>query len=527
LPLQRKRKEYSKDNMKKSIFLVILSALLLILSFFKFNLGFLTWIALIPLLCALKDCSLKKSFVLGLLFGFVFCWGIIYWLHFTLYRHAALILWASIVSVILVAIYFSFFFAFFTLSLNYIRQRTNLSLIISAPMLWTSLELIRSLGSLGMPWVLLGGSQWRYPAIIQISTITGVYGVSFLIVMVNATIATVISSQWSVVRGKIKENFILISVVFILLLLSFSYGLVVLKEPSIKDRTSTIQVSIIQPNIDQEQKWDMRYKTTVMDTLVRLTKEVRRDAPDLIVWPETCIPGYLESEPEFYSPIKELIQKSKSYFIIGSMSKKGKEKHNTAFFLSPEGKILDYYHKIHPVPFAERFPKQDYFSSFSWYKEMVRILGEEGYEPINLGNKYVVFNVLYTKIGVPVCFEMIFPDLIRRFVKNGAEIIVNISDDAWFDQMTVPYWHHFSASVFRAIENRVNIVRATNTGISGFIDPYGRIRKTTNIWTEAHLTNEVPLEKTTTLYTKYGNLFAYFCLILSLYFLVSAYWKGG
>jgi len=499
--------------MKKSILLSILSAILLILIFPKFNLSFLVWVALVPLFFAIEGRSLKESFGLGFLTGFIRYWGTAWWLKIILDKYTTFSVLGVYIALAIIGAYFSLYPAFFCLTLNFIRERVRLSPIIIAPVLWTTSELIRSLGVYGLPWALLGYSQWQHPPLIQIASFTGVYGVTFLIVMINATLK-------EVAGRKFKQNFISISIAIALLVISLGYGFVVLRGSRIQDPGSGIRISVIQPNIDQYKKWEPQYKEHIIDTLTRLSREANFDKPQLIVWPETCVPSDFRWEDSLYDRIKGLVQESNCYFIIGTFNRKGGRRYNSAFLFSPKGEILGQYNKVHLVPFAEQFPFQRYFA-LSKDEEIIEALKRL---PVS-GREYSVLISPCDRFGVPICFETIFPNLVRRFVKSGANIIVNITDDAWFERISSAYEQSFAANIFRAVENRISIVRAANTGISGFIDPYGRIRKRTQICATTLLTDEVVLRRTRTPYTKYGNLFAYLCFFLSFSFLAFGWWR--
>ncbi|HCJ67752.1 MAG TPA: apolipoprotein N-acyltransferase, partial [Elusimicrobia bacterium] len=242
-------------------------------------------------------------------------------------------------------------------------------------------------------------------------------------------------------------------------------------------------------------------------------------SPSLIIWPESAIPGYLLYERHLYEQVKKIIQQSNCYHLIGSVHYKKDKLYNSVFLFSPEGKLLAEYDRIHPVPFGETIPLKDFLSKY------IKVLNELG--DFSSGKDFTVFNLPLTtrhspltKFGVNICFEAIFPHLVRNFVKNGAEIIVNLTNDAWFLQTSAPY-QHFTMNIFRAVENRRYVVRSANTGISAFIDPYGRVIKQTPIFITADLSEQIYPQKKMTFYTLYGDLFVWLGLGITLVFLAN------
>ena len=490
------------------------SALLVILSFPKFDLGFLAWIALVPLFCALKDKSLKWAFGLSFLTGISFLMGIFYWINVI-----GGFEWSHF---ILLGLYFGCYFGLFGLALNFISQKTELPSIFSAPFLWVSLEYIRSHADfLGLPWALLGHSQYLNIPVIQIASLTGVYGISFLIVMVNAAVSEVILSWVSRKRGtsigRRPELFKPGAVVICALGLSLAYGFRVTANNSASDR---IRVTVIQGNIPQEIRWEREYLKHNLDRHIALTREAATsDNTSLIVWPETSVQGSLTQDLSLLSTMSALAKETQTHLLVGSAVRpkfgsgefRKRNWFNSAFLISSRGRIAGKYDKINLLPFAEYLPYKDIFS---WPEGLASKAGS--FIP---GKDYTVFNVNGSKFGVMICWESIFPDLFRKFVKNGANFMVNITNEAWFGETAAPY-QFLAMTVFRAVENRISIARSANTGISGFIDPYGRILGRVkdgnkDIFVQGYLTMEIPLSRQGTFYTMYGDIFAYLNLIMT------------
>lgn len=492
------------------------SGLLLATTFPEVDFHLLAWISLIPLFLALEKQTVKNGFWLGGLFGIIFFAATVHWVTNSVHFYGGIpLIPASLVTLLLCA-YLALYPALFGAAAVYLKQHRPSLLFIATPTLWTALELARTHVFSGFPWSLLGYSQYSALRVIQISDITGVYGVSFLIVLVNAAIAEFI-------RDRKQYRGIVIAALMLALVLG--YGSLRL---GTAEGTGAITISVIQGNIEQDKKWDPAYQAETIAIYERLTGEALKQHPDLVIWPETATPFYFNgnnpADRALTMDLREFVQKNKTPLLFGSPTYRVKSPrtivlHNSAFLLSKEGSILARYHKIHLVPFGEYVPLK---GVLFFVEKMVQAIGD--FEP---GNDYTVMAVpderspaQEVKFSTLICYEIIFPDLVRRFVDQGAQVITTITNDAWFGKSAAPY-QHFSMAVFRAVENRVPIARAANTGISGFIDAKGRIRAASGIFSEAYLTQTLVPGSTKTLYTRYGDLFSYACLFSSIILLVA------
>jgi apolipoprotein N-acyltransferase len=283
-----------------------------------------------------------------------------------------------------------------------------------------------------------------------------------------------------------------------------------------------ITVSVIQGNIEQDRKWDPKLAEWIMARYAGLSREASPDRPRMIIWPEAATPGYVLKNLALLKNLVLMIREINTYFLIGSSeypkfakgpidpSKGG----NTALFFSPEAQLLGQYIKVRLVPFKEAIPYQ---GKIPW----PRFIVPEGRRTYLVPGEEMTLLSLDdgSKFGVLICWETLFPDLSRAIVKGGAQFIANISNEAAFGETVFP--HQFLAiTTFRAVENRIAVVRAANTGISCFIDPYGRIpakleKNNKDIFVEGHLTHQVSLSRKRTFYTLHGDLFAYACLAIS------------
>ncbi|HYA87258.1 MAG TPA: apolipoprotein N-acyltransferase [Nitrospirota bacterium] len=497
----------------RSTALAAFSGLLLAAAFPLFNLSFLAWVALIPLFLTLKEKNVKTGFWLGGITGIVFFAINVHWITHSIHFYGGFpLIPASLITFCLSA-YLALYPALFGACVVSIRSNRPKLFFIAAPLLWTTLELARTQVFSGYPWSLLGYTQYSMLPIIQISDITGVYGVSFIIVLVNAALA-------STIIGEKKYVPIFTAVVMVILVLG--YGFLKIRIPESSGRGITI--AVVQGNIEQDKKWDRAFQSEVVAIYKRLTEDALKQQPDLIIWPETATPFYFtgvgENDRAMTADLVQFVRQNHVPLLTGSPTYELQPNRriigrNSAFLILGDGRIGAVYHKMHLVPFGEYVPLK---KVLFFLDKMVQTIGD-----FQAGDEYTVMTVPYADTGqrkdvklcTVICYEIIFPDLVRRFVDHGAEIVTTITNDAWFGRTAAPY-QHFSMAVFRAVENRVPIARAANTGISGFIDSRGRILETSAIFTEAHVTHELKPGTERSLYTRYGDIFSYACTIVSL-----------
>jgi len=411
--------------------------------------------------------------------------------------------------------------------------------LFAAPFVWISLEYIKSnFFFLAYPWGLLAHTQYQNLRIIQIASITGTYGVSFLIVMVNSTLAALIYPTFRSLKGarplqsKLHLKYERITLIMASLAVasttgSFLYGHFTVSKPIAGEG---IKVSVVQGNIEQSKKWDPRHANFIMQTYAELTEEASKDRPALIIWPEAATPRAINLDRRLYSQVRTIAERARTPLLVGSSSHpkfKGRQRRdhmrgfrNSAFLIYPDGRTGNQrYDKILLLPFGEYVPMK---GTIPW--SYIKIPNPGRYVP---GNEFTVFEGPTFRFGVTICWENIFPDLVRAFVRGGAQFIVNITNEAWFNRTAAPY-QFVSMSVFRAVENRVFVVRGANTGVSCFIDPHGRIvdrvkdEKGQDLFIRGVLTREVIPMESKTIYTRYGDLLAWLSLLCSAVFLLIA-----
>jgi len=498
---------------KRDILLSFLSSILLIFSFPNFDLEFLAWFALVPLFFSIEGKGLVHSFKLGFLTGIISFLGILYWIIVAVHTYGNIPVMLSALILLLLVGYLSLFIGAFTFFTRFIQMRSGFQTVLFTPLLWVALEYLRSFLLTGFPWANLGYSQYLNLPFIQMADITGAYGLSFVILLVNGTLFRVLH-QWPKKAFPVKE------VVFtVLILLGFLiYGYL---KMGVVDRkmigNPSLRIGLVQGNIDQSIKWDESFQMETLKIYEKLSSRVAEEKPDLILWPETATPFFFQDAKEYQPFVLDISKKTNAFLLFGTptyKARKGKVDHyNSAYLVSPSGELVGKYDKIHLVPFGEYVPLQDLLF-------FIGSLGE-GIGDFKSGKEIFNFSLPQGQFGVLICFEIIFPDLSRRFVKKGANFLVTITNDAWFGRTSAPY-QHFSMATFRAVENRVFIARAANTGITGFIDPRGKILKKGGIFTEEAINGTIRLSNQKTFYTLYGDIFAWICSVLSILLLANA-----
>lgn len=502
----------------KGSFLTLLSGLFHVLLFPQFSYSFLAWFALVPLFLALNRKKLFSSFLLGMLFGMISFLGILHWLYPTVIHYfqrpplfGALFL---LLGILLPA---GIIYGLFALSYSYIHLRAKKICWVAIPSLWVSVEWLRSHPLTGIPpWELLGHSQYEILPLIQISDITGVYGISFMIVAVNYLLARIMIHSLETKRFKFAEvidfQFIFTSILLSIFLLYGYHRINSFKSPYIG---KTLHVSVIQGNIKSRYRWKNIYYGRNLGKYLKMTNEALKNQTDLIVWPENAVDFYLERESYYLTLIQNLLTQTNAYLVLGGpryeeREEKDKAFYNSSYLFSPISGISGVYDKIRLLPMSEYNPLE----MINLYNAATRFPSK--FSP---GDKLSVFEIPKGKFSITICYEIIYPDLIRKFVNRGAQFLINLSNDSWLGSGPGPY-QHLSIALFRAVENRTYLVRATSTGISAIIDPLGRIIRASSLFESSILQEDIRLKTETTLYTEWGELFAYLCILTTLISLI-------
>lgn len=495
---------------------------------------------MVPFFIALTRATNKKSaFWIGYLTGFLFLGGLLIAIAL-LYPYANI--FATLVGYLLLVGYTALYFAVFSVLMRIVPWRSGLLFPIAAACIWTALEWVRSWMLTGFPWGSIGYSQWNNLLGIQIASLVGVHGISFVIVLFNAGIATMLCNrhQW-------QQEVPALVLPLILTLLCFGYGAFQLRDAAPIDQASdttaneTLNIALVPGNIPQLEKWDVRQFPQILQRYINLTHTAGQENPDLIVWPETAIRSEaLTGEwPTYYRRFLLMLRDIATPILIGTaivgdeidetigkLYRRTTEKekdaniYNRILSISPDGEITGGYAKMHLVPFGEYVPLTnllpDFIPNFIQFKPFAHGKSVNLLPVFNVKNNTEHERV---EVGASICFESVFPDEFRRPVQKGAQVMGIFTNDAWFKGTAFPELH-LSMAPFRAIENRIAVFRCANGGFTCVVDRFGRITTPliTPDTTQQVLTASVPLLSSSarkhTLYTRYGDWFPILCAII-------------
>ena len=520
--------------------LAALSALLLFLSFPNVNLFPFAWVALVPFFIAITQATnWKSAFWIGYLTGFLFFAGLLPAIAL-LYPYANI--FATMVGYLVLVGYTALYFAVFPLLMRALPWRSGVLFPVAAACIWTALEWVRSWMVTGFPWGSMGYSQWNNVIGIQIASLVGVHGISFVIVLFNAGVATAICN-----RHRWRQEMPALFLPLALTCFCFGAGARLLEDAApidkgsdtvfYEDGTETLKVALVPGNIPQLEKWNVNQFPTILQRYIQLTHKASQENPDLIVWPETAIRSEaLTGEwPTYYGRFSHMLRDIATPILIGTANEgedidtaigefaqhpKDVDIYNRVLSIASDGTIHGAYAKKHLVIFGEYVPLvnilPDFIPNFIQFKP---------FTPGKSVNLLPVFNVKDNtehqkiEVGASICFESVFPDEFRRPVQKGAKVMGIFTNDAWFKGTAFPELH-LSMAPFRAVENRIAVFRCANGGFTCVVDRFGRITTAliTPDTTEQVLIASVPLlsssERKYTLYTRYGDWFPILCAII-------------
>ena len=486
----------------------ILGGLLLFACFPLVNWSALVWVACLPLVLAVVfEKRLLHGFWLGYVAGAVFLSGSCYWFVIVMQGYGNLNPAVAVGVLVLFVIVFSTFYGVFGLFETLVARRSISAALLLSPFLWVATELARTCLVTGFPWNLLGYAV-RPVGLQQVASVTAVYGLSFVAVSTSALGAWVLLEPGRRVRWAALAAWIVLLVA----------GNWLLQPPPPPQREPDVAM-LVQPDIPLGEAamdaWAPWTNPAPLESLVEDSVEAARESgatpavPPLLVWPETSAPFLYGRDRIFRDALQSMAKQAHAYVISGTVTFAGEgnsRPQNAAVLLAPDGQLLLHYVKIHLVPFGEYVP---------WWAfpgRVGKITAEVGdFVP---GKSVQVARTPEGVIGIFICYEAIFPQLVRKFADRGAGVLVNISDDGWYGDTAAPF-QHFEMARFRAIENGRFVLRGTNNGITAIIDPYGRVRKEIPRNQRGILTGHFRYLSKKTFYTEYGDVFAWFCVAVA------------
>lgn len=505
--------------------LIIVSGILMTSAFPPLPLGFLAYFALVPLIIAFVKDDFHLGLEKGFVFGFILNLGILFWLAL---NKGTQWYWAAL-SMVSAVLFLSLNYALIGLLIGIIGKRMGrMAGICSFPFVWTAVEYIRSFGALGFTWNNLCYTQSHAIQLIQIASLIGSSGVSFWIVLINVLIFQFIS-------GNVRRNRLTLwlTTIFILFLFPEIYGLIRLNRPEETQDRRKVHVGLVQPNVDPTQKWEMNSFEDNMKLLHDLTDSVAMEQLDLVVWPETATPTFLrQNRRGALRNIIAHITRLDVSLLSGTpdyewINDEDYKVYNSTFLLQPNSFDIKNYRKIRLVPFGEYIPLSDLFPDLDNLN-----LGQGNFDagdsvnifqiPLKIDHHPAADSML--SFTTAVCYESTFPHIIREGAKKGSELLVIVSNDAWFGFTSAPFLHA-EISRFRAIENGIPVVRSANTGISLILDSRGRELCRKDFGEKGWLSAVITQGSPSTLYVKIGDWVGMVCVAVSVLMILNCLLK--
>ncbi len=483
-------------------------------------LGWLGWVALVPLFFVIRSVGPRRAFLLAFLWGLV-CFSVsLFWLYGAIHHFGHLSPGISVAVLVLLIVIQAAIMALAPLLARLIQLRWRGEFIVWIAVSWTALELMRNLGPAnGFPWGNIAMSQWRFLPAIQIADLVGIYGVTFLVVWMNAFIADIIAR----LSGE-RVTFLPAKIVVTILLIGSTliYGIVCLHTvPKIVDAAPTIQIGMIQANIPQDEKWAQDRAVANLDAHRMMAHKLERTPIDLIIWPESAIPWTIsERELQVDAKVIGLFDEHfgpAPYTLLGGIIERADGNfHNSALLYDAQGMRMGLYHKAHLVPFGEYVPyKKLLFFASKLTEPIGNFLPGQSFDPIIAGA---------AKLGILICYEDVFPEIAAEQTRRGANLLVNLTNDAWYGHSSAPF-QHLAISAFRAVESRRSLVRATNTGVSAVITPTGAMVVESGIFEPSVIVAAVPLMEGLSVYAQTGDWFAIACAAYVALGLIVVLWR--
>jgi apolipoprotein N-acyltransferase len=474
----------------------VFGGLALTFAYPPFQTGLLAYFALVPLLVALRDKTPKQHLGLAYLYGFAFNATALFWTW-------RVTLPGTVTMILVLALYWAVPFWF----LGQMKKVWGHRAYILLPFLLVGLEYFRTLGELAFPWTNLSYTQSYYTAWLQVLPFAGDTLLSFWRVLLNLLIFYAIETSG-------KKRWLGLAAGLLLWFAPGLYGALVLEKAEVEPK---FKAALLQGNIDSYHKWDSAYTQASFDAYRELAFVASASGADFLVWPETAAPCYLLQERPYLYQVMAIAQTAKKEMLVGTLDYQtvGPNQYlyyNAAYHFDTLGRASFPSRKMHLVPFGETIP-------FSGRVKILKDIhvGQADFTP---GDSILLLQSSFGKYGVLICFEAVFPDLVRRFVQKGSQFLVGITNDGWYGRTSGPYQHERIA-LFRAVENRISLVRAANSGVSAGFDPYGRVISESELFKKQIVFASIPLREKTTFYTRWGDFFPQACSVVSLIALAS------
>ncbi len=501
--------------MLRAIVLSVISGVLLTAGFPRMDMPLLSWIALVPLLMAVRGGSGKRALLLGFVCGMAHYVTTVYWVRYAMNYYGGIPLAIAIVLLILLSGYLAIYPMLFAFIANKWERRPRLW-VWGLPLVWVALEWVRAHALTGFPWANLGYTQSSFLQLIQVADITGVYGISWLVAFASTIVASYLARRrphWA-------------AAVWTLCLISaLAYGSWRLDRIEAMEKAAPpVTVAVVQGNVEQALKWDPAFQFETLERYRALSIEAAANdpKPDVLVWPETAAPFIYGVDETLTLKLQRIIAEAGVPVLFGSPAVQGSRGVpiflNVAYLVDGASRFLGRYAKQHLVPFGEYVPLKNILFIFN---KLLEAVGEfapgRDPSPLSLNGQ---------KLGVLICYEDIFPELSRTTVRHGATILANLTNDAWYGESSGPY-QHMQMAGWRSIEFRTPLVRAANTGVSVIFGASGRSYGHIPLNEQGHLTRAVYPIRVETFYGRWGDVFAWTCTAAALGLVLGSYPRPG
>jgi apolipoprotein N-acyltransferase len=509
--------------------LAVASGLAMGLAFPKFDSGLLAWVALVPLFYVIEGESMRRVFWWAYLQGFASYVVQLYWIPIPLHDFADVRMRYAIFPMLALAGIVAVNTAVAIWAGEIVARRTRIPAVVTMPVAWTAVEWSRTYVPVGFPWNLLGYAAYHNLELIQFAEFTGVYGVSALIVFFNSVVYVVIFR-----RGGYRLQTISLSTLTAMMIALVAFGAWRINNLKNVPSAGNFKVAMVQGNIPQSLKWDPKFLPDSYRIYQEETADAAKRGVDLVVWPEAAAaflfqpddqyPAELASDAEYRTALLTLAKNQRAAILFGAPALARADGrlgfYNRAYLVSAngQGEVDAHYDKIELVPFGEYVPARAILGFF-----VNKIVN--GFGDLIPGREQTLFDLKGAKLGILICYESIFPDLTRREVDEGADVLVNITNDAWYGESSAPY-QVLAMAALRSVETKVPMVRVANTGFTALIEPSGRITNRTPLFKRGNTIVDVSWRPVRTLYTIVGDLFAEICFVLTLIGLIVAWrWR--
>ena len=441
--------------------------------------------------------------MLGLITGVVHYAGTVYWTSGTVATFGGLPWLVAIPVTFLLVFYMALYVGLASAAAAVLIQRFGAAGLLLAPATWVASEYARAHILGGFPWIPLGNAVVSLLPIAQLASVLGVYGLSWLLALLHALFAYV-----AMTSGR-RRLAAMISAIVLVAATSF-WGAWRIRDGRLTRVGSPLRVALIQGNVPQSEKWDPSRAESILDRYLRMTRDAAARGAELIVWPESATPFYFDEDPTSAVRVRQLISEIRTPLLFGTDEvERGSPPryYNSAFLLNETGTTAAVYRKMFLVPFGEYVP----------FGTLLTFVGPlvDAVSAFSPGQRVTMLPVNGHMISTAICYEVVYPHLIRQGVLEGAELLTTITNDAWYGGTSAPF-QHFDLATMRAIEQGRYLARAANTGISGIVDPYGRVNVRTPLFETTAPMAEVRFIQERTVYARIGDLAAQLAVLITL-----------